>query len=194
MSRNLPRKSSTTPAQKTVRKSSIPTDDSSDDDGYEGVDQISDSEEDEPDVEAAEEDVIRAFEDEELTPRPESDDEGSVEDLPSPSFFTEHAAAIEPNYSSSSSSTAGSPDRRVHFDLSDDDSDSGDDKEYSDTMFFDLESLGPHFRQLIDEDVDKEVTSDNGEWWPSQESEEDAADEAEVIDSDSSESTGYLSG
>jgi hypothetical protein len=61
-------------------------------------------------------------------------------------------------------------------------------------MFFDLDSLGPHFRQLIDEDVDKEVTSDNEGWWPSQESEEDAADEAEAIDSDSSESTGYLSG
>jgi hypothetical protein len=89
MSRNLQRKSTATPARKTVQKSSIPTDDSSDDDGYEGVDQISDSEEDEPDVEAAEEDVIRAFEKERLTPRPESDDEESVEDLPSPSFFTD---------------------------------------------------------------------------------------------------------
>ena len=130
MSRNVQRKSTATPAQKTVQKSSIPTDDSSDD-GYDGVDQISDSEEDEPDVEAAEEDVIRAFEDEGLTPRPESDDE-SVIDLPSPSFFNEHVEAIEPNYSSSSSVTAGSPDRRVHFDLSDDDSESGDDKEYPD--------------------------------------------------------------
>jgi hypothetical protein len=191
MSRNLQRKSSATPAQKTVQKSSVPTDESSDDDGYEGVDQISDSEDDdEPDVEAAEEDVMkRAFQDEALTPRPESDDD-SVVDLPSPSFFNEHVEAIEPNYSSSSSSTAGSPDRRVHFDLSDDDSESGDDKEYPDITFFDLDSLAPHFRQLIDED-DKEANSDNEGWWPSEESEEDAADEAEAMDSDSSESSGY---
>ena len=195
MSRNVQRKSTATPAQKTVQKSSIPTDDSSDD-GYDGVDQISDSEEDEPDVEAAEEDVIRAFEKERLTPRPESDDEESVEDLPSPSFFNEHVEAIEPNYSSSSSVTACSPDRRVHFDLSDDDSESGDDKEYPD-IFFDLDSLGPHFRQMIDEDVDNEVTSNNDGWWPSEESEEDTADEevdAEAMDSDSSDSSGYLSG
>jgi hypothetical protein len=176
-----------------VQKSSIPTDDSSDDDGYEGVDQISDSEEDEPDVEAAEEDMIRALEEDALTPRPESDDEESVEDLPSPSFFNEHVEAIEPNYSSSSSSTAGSPDRRVHFDLSDDDSESGDDKEFPDITFFDLDSLGPHFRQMIDEDEDK-GNSENEGWWPSEESEEDAADEVEAIDSDSSDSSGYLSG
>jgi hypothetical protein len=194
MSRNVQRKSSATPAQKAVRKTSIPTDDSSDDDGYEGVDQISDSEEDEPDVEAAEEDMIRAFEEDVLTPRPESDDEESVEDLPSPSFFNEHVQAIEPNYSSSSSSTAGSPDRRVRFDLSDDDSDSGDDKEYPDITFFDLDSLGPHFRQMIDADEEKEANSDNDGWWPSEESEEDPADEADAIDSDSSDSSGYLSG
>jgi hypothetical protein len=177
-----------------VQKSSVPTDESSDDDGYDGVDQISDSEDDdEPDVEAAEEDVMkRAFQDEALTPRPESDDD-SVVDLPSPSFFNEHVEAIEPNYSSSSSSTAGSPDRRVHFDLSEDDSESGDDKEYPDITFFDLDSLAPHFRQLIDED-DKEANSDNEGWWPSEESEEDAADEAEAMESDSSESSGYLSG
>jgi hypothetical protein len=47
---------------------------------------------------------------------------------------------------------------------------------------------------MIDEDVDKEVTSDNEGWWPSEESEEDAADEVEAMDSDSSESSGYLSG
>jgi hypothetical protein len=183
MSRNLQRKTSATPAQKTVQKSSVPTDESSDDDGYDGVDQISDSEDDdEPDVEAAEEDVMkRAFQDEALTPRPESDDD-SVVDLPSPSFFNEHVEAIEPNYSSS-----------VHFDLSEDDSESGDDKEYPDITFFDLDSLAPHFRQLIDED-DKEANSDNEGWWPSEESEEDAADEAEAMESDSSESSGYLSG
>jgi len=199
MSRNLQRKSTATPAQKTVQKSSAQTDESSDDGGYDGVDQISDSEDDdEPDVEAAEEDVIRAFpdDDEALAPRPKLDDE-SVVDLPSPSFFNEHVEAIEPNYSSGSSNTAGSPDRRVHFDLSDADSESEEDNDYP---FFDIDSLAPHFRQLIDED-EKEPTSDNEGWWPSEESEEDAADEdaadeaedLEATDSNSADSSSYSS-
>jgi hypothetical protein len=56
MSRNVRRKSNTIPAKGTNRKSSRSTNETSDsDDGYAEVDGISDSSDDEPDVEAAEE-------------------------------------------------------------------------------------------------------------------------------------------
>jgi hypothetical protein len=83
MSRNLRHKSTETPSKKSVRRSSRTTDNNSSDDDYAGVDLISDSEDEEPDVEEAEEQAIieSAEEDNDdavqSSPRPSIDDDQS---------------------------------------------------------------------------------------------------------------------
>lgn len=207
MSRDLQQhRSSAAALRKTSQKISIPTDDSSDDDAYAGVDEIDSADEDEPDVEAAEEHEIRAFAEKAHTPRPvDESDEEEVWDLPSPSFFNEHVTAIEQSeivqepYSSSSPSdtSSPSPDRRVRFDLSEDDSDADEDEGLQDTTLWDLDSLAPHLRKYIHRPPEEDNNySDNESFWPGESEEEVVAedDDEEATDSVSSDSvsSGYL--
>ena len=79
MSRNLRHRESPPPAQKTVRRNSTTSDGSSDDD-YGGVDLISDSDEDEPDVEVAEEQAIIESAEDDDDDVLQSDPRPSIED------------------------------------------------------------------------------------------------------------------
>jgi hypothetical protein len=189
MSRNLRHKSNTATAQKSVRRNSTNIDDSSGDDAYEGVDLISDSEEDEPDVEEVEEQAIIESEndyDEDSTPRPTIDDGQSWE-----GFEFEHA--VETTTERGAASSNG--ERRVHFDLSGDDSDStASFDNFPD--FIDKASLDPVFRRQIDQDDGDDSLSDT--YWEL-ENEDGGVPIGEISletedDSDSSSGSGYESG
>ncbi|KAH8652636.1 hypothetical protein BGZ60DRAFT_181815 [Tricladium varicosporioides] len=188
MSRNFRRKTPETPVQKKVRRSSRATDFSSDDD-YDGVDLISDSEEDEPDVEGVEEQaIIESEEDEDEdndTPRPTREFEyqdnwegfgtSSVDGTIDETFFDEHMARMHAEedtetaprkFSTSSSSLTADTPRRVHFDLSDsDDLDSDQEDPVFPDIFLDQNSLDPKFRRIIENDEDPNLSDD--EFWGS---------------------------
>lgn len=165
MSRNIRLKFIVPSAKKQrSRKNSRATDTSDDD--YGGVDLISDSEEDEPDVEEAEEQAIidsaeEADDDEDEedaddddddldnTPRPSQDDEHgswngfepeSEEDLgiQHNPFFDEQFARTHPSVDAlfTEDDDAASPTRRVRFDLAD--SDSADSEDDMDALFPDI--------------------------------------------------------
>lgn len=192
MSRNIRHKSNLASPQKTVKRASRKTDNSSDDD-YAGVDLISDSEEDEPDVEVVEEQaIIESAEDDGdddsvSTPRPsvEDDDQsnwdgfsvdGSQDVLGDDlHFFDDHMARMhapdhdtEATVWASRNMTSGSPEpRRVRFNLSDSSSTASDNDDllYPD-LFMDQDSLAPSFRRKIENDDDEgNASSDDGSYW-----------------------------
>ncbi len=133
-----------------MRRSSVHAEDSSSDEAYNGVDLISDSEEDEPDVEEAEEQAIIESEndnDDDLqeTPRPTIDDgeswEGFEFDRDASALFEAYDGQEEFTQDTSAESSADA--RHVHFDLSDSDSVASFDETFPD--FIDKASLDPVF-------------------------------------------------
>ena len=172
MSRNLRHKSNATPTKKTVRRSSAITETTSDDDDYAGVDAISDSEEDEPDVEEVEEQAIIESEDEDdlQTPRPSIDDDqsswGGFEDQEeilgeNTQFFEDHIArGHAPDHdteaiavwNNSLSEEDIRANRRVHF--AEDSSSSEDEENAWPDLFVPQSSLDPSFRRAIESNDD----------------------------------------
>lgn len=214
MSRNVRHKSAVTPTKTPSRKNSRATDNSSDDD-YAGVDLISDSEEDEPDVEVAEERAIidsAEDDDEDLqaTPRPSNDDDESSWNGFEPESEEEYLGAHNPFFDEQFDRTHSSvralfdedenvsPTRRVRFDLSDSntaESDSDLEGLFPD-IFLPQDRLDPGFRRLIERDDDQN-SSGNESYWdvnnsdehsPQQKENEDAESDT---DSNSSGSSGY---
>ncbi|TAQ86034.1 hypothetical protein B7494_g5640 [Chlorociboria aeruginascens] len=179
MSKNVRHKASTSSALKS-RGPSKGAEQSSDD-GYTGVDLISDSEEEEPDVEVVEEQAIIASAEDELddasifTPRPSIDGDQSSWDgsaLASQDailgenthFFDDHISRMHaPDHDTEATTwnatnghseyhTVSETIRRVHFDLSDS---SGSGSEIDDIfpdIFLDQSSLHPGFRRIIEND------------------------------------------
>jgi hypothetical protein len=166
MSRNLKYKpSKPVPARKTAPKPSASST-SSDDDDYAELDELTDSDDEEPDVELAEEQAIIASEaagsdyeedaddesNDEDAPQPEDDDDnaesfnGFPDDTPTPNdFFNEQLPPHIP--------------RRVRFNIDIDEvsHSSGSDNDSSDYGFPDLmaeDELDPTFRQSIQNDDD----------------------------------------
>ena len=193
MSRNLRNKSNVTPTKKskTVRRNSTLTETTSDDDDYAGVDEISDSDEEEPDVEEVEEQAIIASEDEDAqTPRPSIDDDQSSWDGfetqeeilgENTQFFEDHIArghapdhdteATVWNHGLSEDDIGAT--RRVHFDIpgydaADESSDSEDEGEIWPDLFVPQSSLDASFRKAIESNEDELLggSSDGeGSYW-----------------------------
>lgn len=216
MSRNLRQKNTSLPAQKTSKARRRSFEDSTDDD-YGGVDQISDSEEDEPDVEVAEEQAIIDSEDDQGTPRPFVEDEepwegfGMEEDEildQNVAFFDEHLAALAlaadgDVFLAAASGDENTSTRRVHFNISDSDSNDDEEDSFFPDIFLPKDELDSSFRREIDRDDGDGLMSD-GSWeyhdheLPEEEiaraieeNEDDEDDDGSDADSDSS---GYDSG
>jgi hypothetical protein len=195
MSRNVRHKSSATPTKKSARRTKTVSGNSSSSDDYEGVDLISDSDEEEKDVEKAEvEALINEISDEDLqtTPRPTQDDDqisldGSYDDqgswngftdqdqdlLGDQPFFDEHMAravlATEATlYPTVSPLSDDEPDtRRVRFDLGSDTSSTiSDDSNHGfPDLFVDQNELDPYFRREVENDADEDRGSSDGGFW-----------------------------
>lgn len=175
----------------------------SDDSDYSGVDLISDSEEDEPDVEVAEEQAIieseEEDEDDDATPQPEGDDDKSswggfdmFDDNPGIFFDEQMVRPTVPDIftgatgwiAEAASDDESQPEtaRRVRFDLSDSDTGVSDaeDNIFPD-IFLDQGSLDPGFRRTIENDRDNDnddPPSDDGSYWDFR------GDEAETVEED----------
>ena len=159
-----------TPTKKTVRKGSI-TETTSDDDDYAGVEAISDSEEDEPDVEEAEEQAIIESEDEDelQASRPSIDDDqsswGGFDDQEeilgeNTQFFEDHITrghapdhdTIGTVWNQGLSEDDVRANRRVHF--AEDSSSSEDEGDAWPDLFVPQDSLDPSFRRAIERNDD----------------------------------------
>jgi hypothetical protein len=179
--------------KKTVRRNSTLTETTSDDDDYDGVDAISDSEDgEEPDVEEAEEQAIIASEDEDVqTPRPSVDDDQSSWDGfdtqeeilgENTQFFEDHIArGHAPDHDTEAtvwnhglSEDDMGVTRRVHFDIpvgydgADESSDTEDDEEIWPDLFVPQSSLDSSFRKAIESNEDEFLggSSDGeGSYW-----------------------------
>jgi hypothetical protein len=211
MSRNLRQKNATSPAQKVSNARKHNIEDSSDDD-YGGVDQISDSEEDEPDVEVAEEQAIIESEDDQGTPRPFVEDEEPWEGFTmedeetldqNVAFFDEHLAALA-LAADGDAFLENTSTRRVHFNISDSDTNDDEEDSFFPDIFLPKDELDSSFRREIDRDDGDGLMSD-GSWeyhdheLPEEEIaraiEENEDDEDEDDGSDAnSDSSGYDSG
>ena len=223
MSRNLGHKRDSKAPQKTIKGRAPNSDDSSDDD-YTGVDLITDSEEDEPDVEVAEEQAIIESEEDEDDAIPSAsqpnteddqsswagfdleDDDQLMGDVP---FFDEHMARmsapdldIEASAWAATSDDAYSSSRRssrVRFDLSDSTSTVSDDDTIFPDIFLDQNSLDPTFRRAIENDNDNDdepgASSDDGSYWDFRGSEGRGGEESGgEVDDNKSESSYGSSG
>jgi hypothetical protein len=214
MSRNVRNHTKAIPAKVSARRASTQTNNSSDDD-YAGVDLISDTEEDEPDVEVAEEQAIieSADDNDDLnTPRPSMEDtwEGfSPESVEGEnSFFQENIArGRSPNMEAARlTSFEEVLEKHVRFastpTLSDHDEDING--FWPDAnLFMDQSSLAPQFRQAIENDDDEVYASEDGGYWDFQATEAspaafgenlDEEDEDDDDDESSTEGSGYESG
>jgi hypothetical protein len=187
------------------------------------VDLISDSEEDEPDVEEVEEQAIiesaEDFDDDDSlsTPRPSIEDDGSSWDgfgadsgqdvLGDEPFFDDHMARMHaPDYDTEAtvwaSTNIQSDDdpgpRRVRFNLSDSSSStaSDDDDDLYPDLFMDQDSLAPSFRRRIENDEDEQnPSSEDGSYWDFDGDKLNQPEEDEESDDgESTGSSGYESG
>ncbi|KFY36682.1 hypothetical protein V494_05008 [Pseudogymnoascus sp. VKM F-4513 (FW-928)] len=184
MSRNVRQRPNTShTGQKTPRRSRN-TLTSDEDDDYSGVDLISDSEEDEPDVEVAEEQAIIESEEEDdfVNPQPtDNEDEfwGPYDSLKGgPDLFPDDQTdqSLPADVLSGAAEWMGSADdsepevtRRVRFDLSDSETVGSDiDDNIFPDIFLDQGSLDPGFRRTIENDKNKDnddSASDDGSYW-----------------------------
>lgn len=220
MSRNVRQKPvGSKTGKKSVKRSknSIASDDSD----YSGVDLISDSEEDEPDVEVAEEQAIIESEEEEdyASPQPVQDDDQDswanfdvFEDNPGVYFEEQIAQIVRPTVpdiftgATGWIADAGSDDesqpetaRRVRFDLSSDSDTAPSDVEDNifPDIFLEQGSLDPGFRRTIENDHDKDnddPPSDDGSYWDFRGDDAEVEDEDPNMDNQSEtscESSGY---
>jgi hypothetical protein len=172
------------PRKQQKQKPLVEEDDSSDDDVYNAVNDISESEENASDIERVEEqNIIASVE----SAKPASDDnwsgfmlDGVAVDDESP-FFSEHFAVTEPNSEidltpqdvpgadSSMPSPSSVPTRRVRFAGVSSSSSSGIDSEVDEAAFpdllFDQEHLHPSTRQLFEaDDGEAQQLSDESYW------------------------------
>jgi hypothetical protein len=219
MSRNLRFRSETVSPKQPARKRAVMTDDSSSD-GYEGVDDITDdSDGEEPDVEAAEAQLIIEEDDDSLpNPRPAKDgdevswngfdDDQEVLGDEQP-YFDEHMARAA-NASQATLLPTSDTEldiRRVRFDLSDSSSTMSDDDDYGDEYpwpepFVDQSRLDPSFRRQIEDDRDEDRASSDGGFWDFKGNEDyphhqHGADKVSISSSGSeaeSDESGYESG
>lgn len=184
MSRNDRHKSNVTPAKKRSKRAATYDIDNSSSDDYEGVDDITDSDEEEKDVEEAESRaLIDEISDEDLqtTPRPSQDmDEMSNADSrddqaswngfeeygDQPFFNAEMARAPDANlFQDATTLSESEPDtRRVRFavadDLSDSSSNASDDSDHGfPDLFVGLNDLDPTFRREVENDADEDIGS-----------------------------------
>jgi hypothetical protein len=211
MSRNLRHKANPPVETKTKARKPLASDNSSDDD-YAGVDLISDSEEDEPDVEVAEEQAIIESEedDNDATLQPEIDDDQSswagfeVDDERAfmgdqPFFGDQTSRATTPHSSGEPAAWTITRSRRVRFDLTDSDTSDTEDNLVPD-IFLDQSSLDPKFRQTIENDRNNDnddPPSDAGSYWDFGVDGADGPEPVDVLDDDTDSSfgsSGYESG
>ena len=206
MSRNLRHKQSPPILAKKSIKKALASDNSSDDD-YAGVDLISDTEEDEPDVEVAEEQAIIESEEDDnddAVLQPDNDDDQSswagfdLDNEPTfgsgdPLFDEQISRTSTPNMYAEATAWEVTRSRRVRFDLSDSDS-SGTEVNVFPDIFLDQNSLDPQFRQTIENDYNNDnddPPSDEGSYWDFRGDEVDVTENADVEeDEDSQGSTG----
>jgi len=180
--------------------------DSSDDD-YAGVDLVSDDEDDEPDVEKAEEQVIIESEQDEddSTPRPSIEDDQSSwdgfemesQEVLGDTFFDDHMARMHAPDIDTEAAVLWAPEpsddepdrRRVRFDLSDSSSTASNDEDFGfPDLFVPQSSLDPAFRRQIEED-EANASSDEG-YWDLRGADDAALEDVDDNDSDSSSGTG----
>lgn len=212
MSRNLRHKQSRHVLANKSNKTPVVSDHSSDDD-YAGVDLISDTEEDEPDVEVAEEQAIIESEEDEIDDtvlQPDKDDDqGSwagfdLDDEPTfgggdPLFHEEITRTSTPNMYAETTAWEATNSRRVRFDLSDSDSSDTEVNIFPD-IFLDQSSLDPQFRQTIENDHNKDnddPPSSEGSYWDFRGDEVDMTENAGIENDEESDgstgSSGYES-
>lgn len=203
MSKNISHKPIGTMKDKKRVKRSKPSV-TSDDSDYDAVDLVTDSEEDEPDVEVAEEQAIIESEEEDDfdVPQPDAFEHETwngfdLDESPGAYFDEQIAPADSPDvFTGASGWIAGAetedesqPEaaRRVRFDLSDSDSapsdteDNDNDNIFPD-IFLDQGSLDPGFRRTIENDHNKDnddPASDDGSYWDF-----DGENEVEIVDED----------
>lgn len=199
MSRNMRHRSTPPPAQKRPQSSSQQSHDSDSDDDYGGVDDISGSEDDEPNVEVAEERAIISSEGEETPVVPQPYEEyGQWEGFD----FQGDAASLDGNFFEQavqkSSSVAESYDeeaaieKHVHWEspvesesetIGDSDAD-----EFWPDIFLDKNEIDPHLLRQIEADDVNGQFSDDGFFYGEAETDEDPEEESSDA---SSESSGY---
>lgn len=188
------------PAQKTPQSSPQRTQDSDSDDDYGGVDDISGSEEDEPNVEVAEERAIISSEGEDVpkVPRP-YEEYGQWEGF---EFNPADTASLDGNFFEQEMQKSSSIDesydeavaeKHVHWE-SPQESDSetiGSDNgaEWYGDLFMDKNELDPGFLRQIEKDDDNGQFSDDGFFYGEADTDEDVDELAES--SDESDSSGY---
>lgn len=214
MSRNVRQRPNTSHTGQKTPKRSRNTLTSDEDDDYSGVDLISDTEEDEPDVEVAEEQAIIESEEEDdiVNPQPADDEDefwGPYDSLKGgPDLFPEEQTdqASPADILSGAAEWMGSGDesepevtRRVRFDLSDSETVESDiDDNIFPDIFLDQGSLDPGFRRTIENDKNKDNDdsgSDDGSYWDFRgEDEEMGEEEADDEDNKSESSCGSSSG
>jgi hypothetical protein len=217
MSRNLRNKANDPPAVKAPSKT-LQSDVSSDDDDYGGVDLVSDSDDDEPDViEAEEQAFIEAEEDnafsiDDNASQPQdvetdfADFEFEVDPLFEDGDLFNMAVGNNSNFDEAidwqAAENVADSTRRVRFDLSDDDDSSSTGGDIFPDLFVDQDDLDPTFRRSIENDRDNDDNPSDGSQtcWDFQADENavraqggDVADEDDDDDDDSSSSP-YASG
>ncbi|CAL3972033.1 hypothetical protein PZA11_005255 [Diplocarpon coronariae] len=207
MSRNMRQSSTPPPARKVQRSSSQTAQGSDSDDDYGGVDDISGSEDDEPDVEVAEERAIISSEgeDDPAAPRPASDayapwegldwQPGDMAPLDGSFFEQEMRKSSSVDESLDEAADLG---KHVHWqDLQESDSetiDSEDGTEWYGDLFMDKNALDPGFLRQIERDDGNEQFSDDGLFYGEAETDDDDDDDdAEAFDesNENSDSSGY---
>jgi hypothetical protein len=212
MSRNLRHKQSPPVLAKKSIQKPLASDHSSDDD-YAGVDLISDTEEDEPDVEVAEEQAIIESEEDDNDDnvlQPDNDEDQSswagfdLDDEPTfgggdPLFDEQITRTSTPNMYAEATAWEVTNSRRVRFDLSDSDSSDTEVNIFPD-IFLDQNSLDPQFRQTIENDYNNDnddPPSSEGSYWDFRGDEVDMTENVEVEDDEESDgstgSSGYES-
>ncbi|KAK2629109.1 hypothetical protein QTJ16_002212 [Diplocarpon rosae] len=204
MSRNMQQRSPTPPARKVSRSSPQTAQGSDSDDDYGGVDEISGSEDDEPNVEVAEERAIISSEGENdpVVPWPTSDEyapwegfdwqPGDLAPLDGSFFEQEMQKSSSVEESLDETTDLG---KHVHWqEPQDSDSEtisSEDGTEWYGDLFMDKNELDPGFLRQIERDDVNEQFSDDGLSYGEAETDDDDDAEAFGESNEESDSTGY---
>lgn len=166
MSRNFQRRSAAVAASKRNNNIDSSDNQTSSDDDYRGVDDISDDEESDPDVEKAEEQHFAEYGlEDNATPRPSQDDESSWQGCDDdntnslPDFFGDSMETMVENEWAATDNTIKS----VRFvDCSDDSDLQSVNSDFPDIL--DKDSLSQSFRAQIDHDPEADIDSDESYW------------------------------
>lgn len=204
MSRNMRHRSTPPPAQKMLQSSPQTSQGSDSDDDYGGVDDISGSEDDEPNVEVAEERAIISSEDEEVSVIPRSYEEygqwegfeleeGDAAVLDG-NFF-EQAIQKSSSVEESFDGDAGN-EKHVHWEMGSESETIGesDADEFWPDLFIDKNEIDPHLLRQIEADDVNGQFSDDGFFYGEAETDEEEGEgegEGDEFSDASSESSGY---